>query len=378
MASLGTTIANLARYKRTWANRLSTAELRAPGPGSHLPSPLEEVTGFGSNPGELTMLTYVPANLADSPALVVVLHGCTQTAAEYDLGAGWSTLADRHGFALLLPEQRQTNNPQTCFNWFLPGDTARDRGEALSIRQMVDRMVRDHGIDPKRVFVTGLSAGGAMTSVMLATYPEVFAGGAIIAGLPYGTATSVPEAFELMFRGRPRSAKEWGDLVRSASPHQGSWPTVSIWHGSADTTVTPANATEIVKQWTDLHGLPLRPDREDVVDGYPRKRWRDGAGRDLVTQYMITGMAHGTPLAVADGSPLGVAGPFFIDAGISSTHYIAAGWGLTTHRARKEHPHHAVNGHAVRESGQSGAKAPAQVDIRAVIAKALRAAGLVR
>ena len=80
------------------------------------------------------MFTYVPANLADFPALVVVLHGCTQTAAGYDLGAGWSTLADRYGFALVLPEQRRTNNPQTCFNWFLPGDTARGRGEALSIR----------------------------------------------------------------------------------------------------------------------------------------------------------------------------------------------------------------------------------------------------
>ena len=143
MASLGTTIANLARYKRTWANRLATAELRAPGPGPHLPSPLEEVTGFGSNPGELTMLTYVPAKLANSPALVVVLHGCTQTAAEYDLGAGWSTLADRHGFALLLPEQRRDEQSQDSASTGSSRATPRrDRGEALSIRQMVERMVR--------------------------------------------------------------------------------------------------------------------------------------------------------------------------------------------------------------------------------------------
>ena len=112
MASLGIDHRNLARYKRTWANRLATAELRAPGPGPHLPSPLEEVTGFGSNPGELTMLTYVPENLADSPALVVVLHGCTQTAAELRSGAGWSTLADRYGFVAALPEQQAGEQSQ--------------------------------------------------------------------------------------------------------------------------------------------------------------------------------------------------------------------------------------------------------------------------
>ena len=103
-----------------------------------------------------------------APALVVVLHGCTQTAAGYDLGAGWSTLAERYGFVLLLPEQTPANNPKTCFNWFLPGDTARDRGEALSIRQMIEKTIGAHGVDRKRVFITGLSAGGAMTAAMLA------------------------------------------------------------------------------------------------------------------------------------------------------------------------------------------------------------------
>ena len=82
-----------------------------------------------------------------APALVVVLHGCTQSAASYDLGAGWSTLAERYGFVLLLPEQTQANNPKTCFNWFLPGDTARDRGEALSIRQMIEKTIGAHGVD---------------------------------------------------------------------------------------------------------------------------------------------------------------------------------------------------------------------------------------
>jgi feruloyl esterase len=163
-------------------------------------SRLREIRGFGSNPGALRMFTYLPAGLADQSALVVVLHGCAQTAASYEYGAGWSTLAERYGFALLLPEQQHANNPNGCFNWFQPGDAQRGQGEALSIRQMVDKMVLDHGIDARRVYVTGLSAGGAMASVMLAAYPDIFAGGAIIAGLPYGAATNVQEAFQSMFQ----------------------------------------------------------------------------------------------------------------------------------------------------------------------------------
>src|ERR1019366_7331274 len=133
-------------------------------------SPLVEIKGFGANPGDLRMFSYVPDNLQPTPALVVVLHGCGQTAAGYDLGAGWSTLAKRYGFVLLMPEQPPSNNANGCFNWFNPEDTARDSGEACSIRQMIARMVGDIGIDQHRIFVTGLSAGGAMTSVMLATY----------------------------------------------------------------------------------------------------------------------------------------------------------------------------------------------------------------
>ena len=178
-------------------------------------SPLIEVTGFGANPGELKMFSFVPDELQPKPALVVVLHGCGQTASGYDLGAGWSSLAARYGFALLMPEQQASNNPNGCFNWFNPEDTARDSGEACSIRQMITRMVGDVGIDPHRVFVTGISAGGAMTSVMLATYPEVFAGGAIIAGLPFGVATNVREALSGMFQTPDRPAGELGDLVRT-------------------------------------------------------------------------------------------------------------------------------------------------------------------
>src|SRR5882757_2300932 len=174
--------------RHTWKKLTNTlARKRSPEPenGSRFQH-LRETWNFGSNPGALRMFSYRPSNVSAGSALVVVLHGCTQTAGGYDLGAGWSTLADRFGFTLLLPEQQRSNNPNGCFNWFQPADIKRGHGEALSIRQMVEKMVSDFQIDPTRVFITGLSAGGAMTSVMLATYPDVFAGGAVVAGLPYG------------------------------------------------------------------------------------------------------------------------------------------------------------------------------------------------
>ncbi|UVF20905.1 PHB depolymerase family esterase [Microvirga terrae] len=365
------------------------------------PSRLAETTGFGSNPGNLRMLTYVPDYTPASPALVVVLHGCTQTAAGYDHGSGWSALADRYGFILLYAEQQDANNPKRCFNWFQAGDIERDRGEALSIRQMVEHAVRQHGVDRGRIFVTGLSAGGAMTSTMLAAYPDVFAGGAIIAGLPYRCATSVPEAFECMFQGQTRSATEWGDLVRGASSHRGPWPKVSVWHGSADATVKPMNAGEIIKQWTNVHGVPPAPGRSDTVDGYPRRAWTDAAGNEVVEEYVITGMAHGTPLAVGtDENSYGAAGPFLLDVGISSSYRIAAFWGLTEPSERKAGirpelreipktseaaprpflaaPEAPEPKRAAHESQQDRQSASSPLDVGAVITKALRAAGLMK
>ena len=293
-------------------------------------SDLEEVWDFGTNPGQLRMLRYVPRAPLPKPALLVVLHGCTQTASDYDRGAGWSALADRYGFVLLFPEQRRTNNPNGCFNWFRSSDVMRGEGEVESIRQMIGRAVRDHGIDSSKIFITGLSAGGAMASAMLACYPEVFAGGAIIAGLPFGAADGVKQAFEVMAQSPSRPANEWGDIVRRASPHTGSWPRVSVWHGGSDTTVVPANAREILKQWMDVHHVVDAAVREDIVDGVPHRAWKNSAGEDVVEYYAIPRMAHGTPLATGPGERQGgAAGPYMLEAGISSSHHIAKFFGLT-------------------------------------------------
>lgn len=387
MQRLGSMIHQLARYRRQWeglmkASAASTASLE---PSSTAPSRLTETQNFGPNPGNLRMFTYAPRELNAPPALVVVLHGCTQSAAGYDHGSGWSVLAEQYGFVVLFPEQQDVNNPKRCFNWFQIGDIERDQGEAASIRQMVECAVRDHGVDRDRIYVTGLSAGGAMTATMLAAYPEVFAGGAIIAGLPYRCATSVAEAFECMFQGQTRPAQEWGDLVRRASPHRGPWPRVSVWHGSADATVKPLNAGEIIKQWTNVHGLSRTPSRSEIVDGYPRRVWTNDNGEDVIEEYTITGMAHGTPLATGDGeNSYGVAGPFLLEAGISSSYHIAQFWGLTGRGASKASARTTQKIISTDETSPSimaaqerAKRAPAFIpDIGAVITKALKAAGL--
>jgi len=192
--------------------------------------------------------------------------------------------------------------------------------------------VDEHEIDPHRIYVTGLSAGGAMTTVMLATYPETFAAGAVIAGLPYGVASNVREALSGMLQSPSRPAGELGDLVRSASAHRGPWPKLSVWHGSADRTVNPANANEIVKQWLDVHHLPAAPMSEGTIDGYPHRVWWNADGETTIESYTITNMAHGTPLGIADNDErYGAEGAFLIEAGISSSYHIASFFGLTEH-----------------------------------------------
>ena len=228
-----------------------------------------------------------------------------------------------------------------------------------------------------------------MASVMLAAYPDIFAGGAIIAGLPYGAATNVQEAFQSMFQSPARPADVWGDLVRGASSHRGPWPRISVWHGGMDTTVVPSNAAEIVKQWTDVHGLPMAPTFQDTVDGYPRQVWRNTQGEDLIESFAISGMAHGTPLSVGTADDqCGAAGAFLLEVGISSSYRIAKFWGLA-HAApdavakdrdpvRKRPPIATIDHGPVRPPVPPGAPPSSGVDIRAVIDQALRAAGLMK
>ncbi|MFC7500016.1 alpha/beta hydrolase family esterase [Enterovirga sp. GCM10030262] len=362
------------------ALRIGRSRKGAPGfaPASETADRLSDLDAIPNNPGNLLGRYYVPEGLTGPAPLVVILHGCTQNAAVYDQGSGWSRLADRHGFILLFPEQVRANNPLLCFNWFSGNDAQRGMGEAASIRSMIDAMAKAHAIDRERIFVTGLSAGGAMASVMLAAYPEMFAAGAIIAGVAYGCASGVAEAFDCM-GGRARSdAAELGARVRRASPHKGPWPRVQVWQGSADTTVVPSNADAIVLQWTDLHGLPPEPTRADEAGGHPRRMWEGKDGTALIEEYRIAGMAHGIPLDPGTGEgQSGEAGAHMLDVGLSSTDRIAAFFGIApaVAEAPVRKPPAKARGAGV---ARSVARPEPANEVQAVIEKALKSAGLMR
>jgi poly(3-hydroxybutyrate) depolymerase len=239
-----------------------------------------------------------------------------------------------------------------------------------------------------------------MASALLATYPEVFAGGAIIAGLPYGIAANVQQALSGMYQDRGQSAAELGGLVRAASDHRGPWPRVSIWHGDADRTVNPGNADAIARQWLDVHGLDPANTATNVVDGHPHQVWWGSDGKPVVESYTIARMGHGTPLAVGDGAEqFGVAGAFALEAGISSSYHIAAFFGLTgrVHQAEAQEQADAAAARRAPASGKELLR-PVEdlrytpspkpkpnpkpklgpIDIGDVITRALTAAGLMK
>jgi len=365
MRSLGYTVARLGALRRaSKAAIVNTA------------SRLTDLSGFGSNPGALVGRCYFPDHLEPGAPLIVVLHGCTQNAAVYDRGSGWSKLADRHGFAVLFPEQTRANNANLCFNWYSASDSRRGRGEAASIAQMVRHVTAKHGLDPARTYINGLSAGGAMTAVMLACYPELFAGGAIIAGLPFGVAEGVPEALERMRGQGMPSRAALASRIANAADHGGPWPTLSVWHGTADSTVSIANADLIVDQWRDRIGLSDAQGRTDTVDGQRRTTWRDSAGGVMIERYDIAGMGHGTPLGTRGDAACGQPGAHMLEAGICSTGRIAASWGLTKGAARVEASHRPAP--AAKRAPRRRAAVPVARGVGAVIEDALRAAGLMR
>lgn len=224
---------------------------------------------------------YVPRTARAAPvALIVMLHGGTQTAADFALGTGMNRLADLHGFIVAYPEQSRSANPAGYWNWFQPDDQQRGAGEPAIIAGITAEIVAAHPVDPKQVYVAGLSAGGAMSEVMAATYPEVYAAVGVHSGLPYGAASDVGSAFAAMGAG--------GTATRPMST-----PVIVI-QGDRDTTVAAANAENVVAARLLAHpGATAEAPTESSEGGRHYRRTVYRTGRSVVAeQLMVTGGGH--------------------------------------------------------------------------------------
>lgn len=273
---------------------------------------LVKIDNFGANPGKLKMFVHVDAQNGDSAfmPLVIVLHGCGQNANGVSKLTGWNKLADINKFVVLYPQQRILNNPDLCFNWFYPDDINRGMGECESIYQMISFIRRHYRVDSSRIFITGLSAGAAMSVVMMATHPEAFKCGAIFAGGAYKMATN-PIAVLKGMNGNLYIPKE--TLVRNVleqnPDYKGHYPGMIVYQGSSDPVVNCRNSIFLVNQWTGINKADSIPDRIDSaymnVGDITRKQYLNSAGEQIVLLYEIKDLGHRLLIKPGDHSDEG-------------------------------------------------------------------------
>jgi poly(hydroxyalkanoate) depolymerase family esterase len=241
---------------------------------------------------------FVPAGVRGAPMpLVVMLHGCTQDPDDFAAGTRMNELAQAQGFCVLYPAQSQRANPQRCWNWFKPSHQERGRGEPHIVAGMVREVMAAHAIDPARVYVAGLSAGGAMAAVLAAAYPDLFAAVGVHSGLAPGAAHDVQSALEAMKSGARRK------------PRPLPVPAI-VFHGEADGTVHPANGTQVGEA---AAGVSNAGESVEVLAGGPRKVTRrvvrDREGATLVEHWSVQGLPHAWSGGSARGSYTDPAGP---------------------------------------------------------------------
>ncbi len=297
---------------------------------------LKRVKRFGKNKGHLKMFYYEPANIDKTKAqpMVVVLHGCLQCASSVAAQTGWNKLADEQGFYVLYPQQRFFNNPEKCFKWYKRKHTNKNRGENYSIKKMVDYMQSHNKIDSSKVFITGLSAGAAMSVIMMADYPETFNAGAIFAGGAYKSGNGYVSAMMALLGWRVKSAEKWGNIVRKQNPgFNGNYPRMIIYQGNSDWVVNKRNGTELLKQWSNLHHIGTQP--TETINQYvnvkdiQRNSYATGNHKEAIVFYKVNKLSHA--LLVDPGKCKyqgGKRGFFSKDKNYNSTLFTAYDFGL--------------------------------------------------
>jgi poly(hydroxyalkanoate) depolymerase family esterase len=280
---------------------------------------------FRNAAGTRAYKLYVPADAAPGPRMMLVmLHGCTQSADDFAAGTRMNRLADEHGFIVVYPEQAAQANPQKCWNWFNPEDQRRDAGEPSLIAGIVREVASAHDVDVQRIFVAGLSAGAAMAVVLGATYPELFAGVGAHSGLPFGIAHDVPSALAAMKGGRGQRA---ASKVQRRMNNTGRPVPVIVFHGDRDHTVQSSNGTQIVAQALQAYrehsaGHDMSVITEEGVSAGGRRFTRsvhaDAAGRTRVEHWSVQGAGHAWSGGDASGSFTDGTGP---DASAAMLHF---------------------------------------------------------
>jgi poly(hydroxyalkanoate) depolymerase family esterase len=242
------------------------ADDRAVRPARHVPPSAPALPGefvtrrFSNQAGARAYKLYVPAQASPAPLpLVVMLHGCTQSADDFAAGTRMNRLAQEHGFLVVYPEQAAGANPSKCWNWFNGEDQRRDSGEPSLIAGIVREVTQTHRVDRHRIFVAGLSAGAAMAVILGETYPELFAGVGAHSGLPFASAQDIPSAMAAMKGGRSGIAGLPGlpaDGPKGRKRTTQPIPTI-VFHGDRDHTVQASNGTAIVQQASDAYTAAL-------------------------------------------------------------------------------------------------------------------------
>ena len=298
---------------------------------------LVEVKNFGTNPGRIKMFLHEPkiGKLSSiRKPLVIVLHGCSQSAEGIAKQTQWNLLADKYGFYVIYPQQNLYNNPSLCFNWFASEDINKNQGESLSIKEMINYMSTNFPIEEDRIFVYGVSAGAAMSVVLMANYPEIIDGAAALAGGPFMPELNDLQRIDLMFSPKENSPEKLAIPIQKLNQgFVGNYPKLVIIQGKNDLVVNPKNAELLVKQWSFLHAIDAT--MTDTITEFNQSRdvvkytLKNSEEEPKIYYYEINRMGHSIP--IDPGTSINQGGEktmYTLDKDFFSTYFIAKDFGL--------------------------------------------------